>query len=83
MAGRGPWCPLCTPPLPPCRRDASGQLYYSFEFVIQAPTFERHNISVLTSRDNLLFTMTVQVGSAVGWDGDEARRAGARGRGRA
>ncbi|KAF8072575.1 poc1a [Scenedesmus sp. PABB004] len=43
------------------RRDASGVLYYTFEFTIaKAGAFDRHNVAVLASRGDLLYTLTAQ-----------------------
>lgn len=42
------------------RRDANGLVYYQFEFTIQSPRFKRHNVAVLATQDNLLYTLTVQ-----------------------
>eukprot|EP00877_Chromochloris_zofingiensis_P014932 jgi/Chrzof1/9693/Cz04g12120.t1_PPD7[v5.2] len=40
--------------------DETGQLYYLFEYTIKGPAFYRHNLSVLSAQDNLLYTLNVQ-----------------------
>lgn len=43
------------------RTDANGQLYYFLEFSVSSPKkFSRHNLTVYTSRDDLLYTLTLQ-----------------------
>ena len=46
-------------------------LYYSFEYALHAPTFDRVNISVLTSRADLLYTLSSQCPSSR-WEKDGA-----------
>jgi hypothetical protein len=43
-----------------CRRDANGVLYYQLEFTVESAKFSRHNVAVLASQDNLLFTLNAQ-----------------------
>ncbi len=33
-----------------CRRDESGELYYTLEYTVQSPNFFRHNLSVYAAR---------------------------------
>eukprot|EP00775_Hariotina_reticulata_P007016 gene7016-7230_t len=54
------------------RQDQHGILYYQIEFIITAPTFKRHNVAVLTSQSNLLYTLTAQCPeSKWGQDGEQ------------
>lgn len=57
------------------RRDAAGVLYYQFEYTIQksGPSpFLRHNVSVIASRGDVLFTLNAQCPEAR-WAADGAR----------
>lgn len=50
------------------RTDASGQLYYELEFGVMSERFApRHNLTVYTARDNVLYTWTAQCPAAQ-WD---------------
>jgi hypothetical protein len=42
------------------RRDGNGVLYYQLEFTVESAKFSRHNIAVLASQDNLLYTFNAQ-----------------------
>jgi hypothetical protein len=43
------------------RRDAGGELYYTMEFVVEAPgRFRRHNVACYGARNGLLFTLNAQ-----------------------
>ncbi|WIA08472.1 hypothetical protein OEZ85_007908 [Tetradesmus obliquus] len=42
------------------RRDTSGVLYYQLEFTVESAKFSRHNVAVLASRDDLLYTLNAQ-----------------------
>eukprot|EP00879_Flechtneria_rotunda_P006547 GHRR01006880.1.p1 GENE.GHRR01006880.1~~GHRR01006880.1.p1 ORF type:complete len:308 (+),score=105.40 GHRR01006880.1:460-1383(+) len=60
------------------RSGANSTLYYQFEFIITAPTFSRHNVAVLASQGNLLYTLTAQCPESR-WqeDGDRLQQAAA------
>ena len=61
-------CPQKTTP----RRDDAGNLYYTFEFTVRKEGgFFRHNVSVLASRGDVLFTLNAQCPEAR-W-GEEGR----------
>lgn len=53
------------------RRDASGQLYYWQEFIVQSDAFSRHNLSVYSARNGLLYTLNAQCPEER-WAADEA-----------
>lgn len=53
------------------RRDVNGLLYYQFEFTIETAKWKRHNVAVLATQDNLLYTLTVQCPQSR-WDKDGA-----------
>lgn len=51
-------------------------IYYTFEFGVRSPTFERRNVSVLAARGDTLYTLNAQAPAAL-WprDGELLRRA--------
>lgn len=58
--------------------DASGLLYYTQEFVVKGPKFERHNISVYTTRNNALITFTATAPVSVwGTEGERLKKSAA------
>ena len=55
--------------------DSSGLKYYTQEFVVKGPGFERHNISVYTTRDNSLITFTATAPAAMwGTEGERLKK---------
>lgn len=48
-----------------------GVLYYTFEFGVRSPTFERRNVSVLAARGDRLFTLNTQAPESL-WARDGA-----------
>ncbi|GAX76730.1 hypothetical protein CEUSTIGMA_g4177.t1 [Chlamydomonas eustigma] len=52
------------------RRSPEGLLYYQMEYIIQGPTFRRHNISTYCSRNGKLYTFNVQC-PEIEWESEE------------
>jgi len=42
------------------RTDEAGVLFYVLEYMVKAPTWERHNVSAIAAEGNLLYTLNVQ-----------------------
>lgn len=42
------------------QRSDGSNLYYTLEFTVKGPTFFRHNLSVYSTSNNLLFSLNAQ-----------------------
>lgn len=45
---------------PCCLRTVQGVLYYQIEYTVEGPRFQRHNVSVIASVGESLYTLNVQ-----------------------